>query len=297
MTHDAPDIALPGAGLLGRDFFAETDDGRMLRCMTRGRGDDLVVLEAGLGVSGLSWGPVHDRIGAHARVVSYERAGYGASTPDAETRDIDRLTADLLTVIRAVPHRRLVLVGHSWGGAIVRRAAAALRAEGEGDVPAGLLLVDQSDENASLYFGGTFRFGVGMQRSLLPMLARLRMLAPVMGSLVDDLDEPLRAAVLQASTTVDAARETAEEYRHVVAGLTALREDPVDLGDTPITVLSGLTRPKHGARQRAELIAAHQVTAKQHPSVRFVGAAHSEHLIPFTEPQLVADEALALLGV
>lgn len=293
MTHDDPDTALPGAGLLGRDFFVETEDGRMLRCMTSGTGDDLVVLEAGLGVSGLSWGPVHDLIAEHTRVVSYERAGYGASTPDTEMRDLDRLTADLLTVIRAVPHRRLVLVGHSWGGAVVRRAAAALRAEGA--VPTGLVLVDQSDENASLYFGGAFRFGVGMQRSLLPLFARLRVLAPVMGSVVADLDEPLRTAVLQASTTLDAAGETAEEYRHVVAGLGRLREHPVDLADIPITVISGLARPKQGARQRAELVAAHQLTVQGHPSARFVGAERSEHLIPFTEPQLVADETLALL--
>ncbi|MEJ1088110.1 alpha/beta hydrolase [Microbacterium sp. Mu-80] len=291
---DEPDTALPGAGLLGRDFFVETDDGRMLRTMVRGEGDDLVVLEAGLGMSGLSWGPVHDRIGVHSRVVSYERAGYGASTPDTAPRDIHRLTADLLTVISAVPHRRLVLVGHSWGGAIVRSAAARLRAEGA--TVTGLVLVDQSDENASLYFGGAFRFGAAMQRSLLPLLARLRMLAPVMKSLVAELDEPLRTAVLQASTTVDAARETAEEYRHVVAGLTELRDNRLHLGDLPITVISGLARPKQGARQRAEIVAAHQSTVQQHPSARFVGAERSEHLIPFTEPQLIADEALVLLS-
>src|SRR5690606_19838844 len=103
---DSP--VLPGAALLGRDFFVETEDGRMLRCMTDGDGDDLIVLEAGLGASGLSWGPVHRRIAEHARVVAYERAGYGASTPDTATRDLDRLSHDLLAVIRSVPHRRLV---------------------------------------------------------------------------------------------------------------------------------------------------------------------------------------------
>ena len=60
--------------MLGRDFFVETADGRMLRAMSRGEGDDLVVLEAGLGASGLSWGPVHDAIAGSAHVVAYERA-------------------------------------------------------------------------------------------------------------------------------------------------------------------------------------------------------------------------------
>ena len=286
---------LPGAGLLGRDVFVETGDGRMLRAMLDGDGDgdDLVVLETGLGMSGLSWGPVHGLIAARARVVTYERAGYGASTPDDEPRTLDRLTDDLLAVIRSVPHRRLVLVGHSWGGAVVRNAAARLRAEGA-DV-AGLVLVDQSDENAELYFSAGFRTGVKMQRWMLPLFARIGLLRTMMKPLVAELDEPLRTAVLAASTTLEAARESAEEYRGVVPGLAALRDRPLDLNGIPVTVISGLARPKHGARQRAEIVAAHQTTAAQHPSARFVGADRSEHLVPFTEPQLVADEALALL--
>lgn len=289
---DSP--VLPGAALLGRDFFVETEDGRMLRCMTDGDGDDLIVLEAGLGASGLSWGPVHRRIAEHARVVAYERAGYGASTPDTATRDLDRLSHDLLAVIRSVPHRRLVLVGHSWGGPIVRHAAARLRAEGAN--VAGLVLVDPSDENAATYFSRAFRIGVAMQRGLLPMFARLRLLGPVMGGMVSDLDEPLRAAVLQASTTMAAARESAEEYRHVTAGLAALRDSPALPGDVSLTVISGLARPKHGSRQRSEIVAAHQTTAAQHPGARFIGAERSEHLIPFTEPRVVADAALAVLS-
>lgn len=283
----------PGAGLLGADLFVETEDGRMLRTMLAGEGDDLVVLEAGLGMSGLCWGPVHERIAAGTRVIAYDRSGYGASTPDTQPRALDRLTDDLLAVIRAMPHRRLVLVGHSWGGAIARNAAARLLAAGASVT--GVVLVDQSDENAAVYFSSAFRFGAGMQRSLLPVLARLRLLRPMMKGLVTGLDEPLRAAVLDASTSTDAAREAAEEYRHVVAGLTALRERPPALGGTPITVISGLARPKQGAHQRADVVAAHQVTAAQHPGGKFVGADRSEHLIPFTEPKLIADEALALL--
>ena len=286
-------------GLLGQDVFVETEDGRMLRTMIgnaglHGESDDLIVLEAGLGLSGLCWGPVHARISAHARVVAYERAGYGASSPDTEPRDLDRLADDLLAVVRSVPHRRLVLVGHSWGGAIVRAAAARLVASGDG--VAGLVLVDQSDENAAAYFSGAFRFGAWMQRALLPSLARLRGLAPMMKSMVAGLDDPLRAAVLQASSTVDAARETAAEYRHVAAGLADLRDRPLSLGEAHVTVISGLARPKYGTRQRAEIVAAHRATAAQHPGGRFVGAERSEHLIPFTEPQLIADEALALFA-
>ena len=61
--------------------------------MTAGGGDDLVVLEAGLGASGLYWGPVHRELAQHVRVVAYERAGYGAS---AAAREPVQAAADRL---------------------------------------------------------------------------------------------------------------------------------------------------------------------------------------------------------
>lgn len=68
---------IPGERLLGEDRMLTTPDGRRLRTMVRGDGTDLVVLEAGLGISGLYWGAVHERLAAHTQVVAYERAGYG----------------------------------------------------------------------------------------------------------------------------------------------------------------------------------------------------------------------------
>ncbi|QIS44614.1 hypothetical protein [Clavibacter capsici] len=47
------------AGPLGREVTVSTLDGRLLRTMVAGDGSDLVVLEAGLGGSGLTWGLVH----------------------------------------------------------------------------------------------------------------------------------------------------------------------------------------------------------------------------------------------
>ncbi len=49
-------------GPLGQEVTVAAPDGRLLRAMLDGAGDDLVVLEAGLGGSGLTWGPVHARL-------------------------------------------------------------------------------------------------------------------------------------------------------------------------------------------------------------------------------------------
>lgn len=119
-------------GLLGRDVTVTTADGRRLHSMVAGDGDgdDLVVLEAGLGGSGLTWGLVHGILARTHRVVAYDRAGLGDSDPDPAPRDLDRLADDLEAVIAAFPHRRLVLAGHSWGGPIVRVVAARRIAQG-----------------------------------------------------------------------------------------------------------------------------------------------------------------------
>lgn len=46
---------------------------------------------------------------------------------------------------------------------------------------------------------------------------------------------------------------------------------------------------------RDDLSAAHAASVRAHPAGRFVQARRSGHLVPFTEPELVAQGALALL--
>lgn len=238
-----------GQGLLGDDHLISTPDGRTLRAMVAGEGEDLVVLEAGLGVSGLYWGPVHAAVAEGARVVAYERAGFGASSPDERPRDLVRLAADLHTVLEAFPHRRLVLVGHSWGGPIARTVAADRLTAGLS--LEGVVLVDQSDENSSLYFSAMARLMDAVQIGLMVPLARLRLLGPLSAGLVNGLDEPLRSATISASTSIAAARSAVAELVHVVDGLRGLRSAPADLGELSIHVLSGQRSGTLDAKARA----------------------------------------------
>lgn len=285
-----------GWGLLGEDRLIDAGDGRALRAMIAGDGDDLVALEAGLGVSGFYWGPVHQAISRSARVVAYERAGFGASTLDSgHPRDVTRLAADLRTVIDAIPHRRLVLVGHSWGGPIVRTAAAARLAQG---LPVdGIVLVDQSDEHeADLYGSRTVRAGDALQRALMMPLARLRLLAPLIRAQASGLPEPLLSAVAASSSSVDAARAMAAELAHVADDLRRLRDDPPELGEVGMSVISGQRHTRLDRRIRSRLIQAHRDTASEYPGAHFVAAERSGHMIPVTEPELIAAEALSFLG-
>src|SRR5699024_5389044 len=105
--------------------WVATTDGRQLRAVVAGTGTDLVVLETGLGAAALA---------PHCRLVAYDRAGYGRSDPGPGPRDLSRLADDLLAVVGAVDHSRLVLAGHSWGGPLARLAAARLMEEATGSL-------------------------------------------------------------------------------------------------------------------------------------------------------------------
>lgn len=261
--------------------------------MVRGDGDDLVVLEAGLGMSGLYWGPVHELIADNARVVAYERAGYGASSPHPVPRSLDRLADDLDVVIDAFPHRRLVLVGHSWGGPIVRTAAAHRLAR-EQSID-GVVLVDPTDEHADLYFSRAARIMFSVQASMSVPLARVRLLTSLTRATLRGLSDELTDATLDASCSLAGARASAAELRQLEPELHRLRETPEVLGDTPIRVITGRKAGKSEAKVRTALNHAHQEAVDAHPGALLVSAEHSGHMVPLTEPGLIAAQVSAIL--
>ena len=273
--------------------FVTTPDGRRLRTFASGPLDagTVVVLEAGLGASGLYWGLVHRMLAERVRVVAYERAGYGESTPDPAPRTLERLADDLDTVVNAQEPSRLVLVGHSWGGPIVRRLAARRLAAG---APMdGVVLVDQSDEHAALYFRPSTRRLFAFSAAVLEPAARLGLLRAQLRSLVDGMDPIAAAQALDASTNPGAARAAAAEQRMVRSELAGLRSRPPRLGDLPMRVISGM-KETPADRTRGPLIAAHLETVAAHPGAVHVRAEQSGHVVTASEPELVAQQVLEL---
>jgi hypothetical protein len=65
------------------------------------------------------------------------------------------------------------------------------------------------------------------------------------------------------------------------------------LSDLPIAVLSGQRSGRLEAKARASIVRAHRETAAQYASARFVPAERSGHMIPVSEPDLVASEAVS----
>jgi pimeloyl-ACP methyl ester carboxylesterase len=113
--------------------------GRALFITCIGTGSPTVVLEAGGGNSADTWAGVQPEIARSTRVCSYDRAGLGQSDPaPTGVRTVQDSVDDLHALLAAAgvsgPY---VLVGHSFGGLIVRLYASQYL-----DDVAGLVLVD-----------------------------------------------------------------------------------------------------------------------------------------------------------
>lgn len=115
---------------------------RQLEVIQMGQGNATVVFEAGFATGWPTWRRVLPNLSSDARLVAYSRAGVGNSdaptavpTLNDRVRDLEAL---LTTTQVPAPY---VLVGHSYGGLVVRAYAAR-----HPERVAGLVLVDPASE-------------------------------------------------------------------------------------------------------------------------------------------------------
>ena len=112
--------------------------GYALQVVERGEGATTVVFESGFGQGADVWDGVVAELGAACRCVAYARAGLGKSGNDATPKTIAAHLQDLDAVIAArAPGRKVVLVGHSYGGLLATEYARL-----HPDRVQGLVLVD-----------------------------------------------------------------------------------------------------------------------------------------------------------
>jgi pimeloyl-ACP methyl ester carboxylesterase len=132
----SPTPFLSGVSDSGR--LVSIGDGRSLFMDCIGSGTPTILLEAGLGGNTHNWDAVHARLGETARTCAYDRAGSGNSVGPPGVRDAAEEIDDLQRLLAAAklpgPY---VLVGHSYGGLLVRLFAHAHPKD-----TAGIVLVD-----------------------------------------------------------------------------------------------------------------------------------------------------------
>jgi pimeloyl-ACP methyl ester carboxylesterase len=112
--------------------------GRRMHLVESGVGSPVVVLESGIAASCLNWTNIHAEVARFTRVCSYDRASLGWSDAAGTTRVTSHLIDELHELLKtAKVSGPYVLVGHSYGGMLVRAYAAKYP-----DEVAGLVLVD-----------------------------------------------------------------------------------------------------------------------------------------------------------
>lgn len=102
-----------------------------------------VILEAGMGDFSVEWSLVQPGVARFARVCSYDRAGDGWSELGPHPRTMHQIVYELHTLLdKAGEHPPYVLVGHSYGGWLVRLYQAMYPSD-----VAGMVLVEAGADN------------------------------------------------------------------------------------------------------------------------------------------------------
>jgi len=227
-----------------------------------------------------------------AHLVTYDRAGFGRSGRIKQQLRINDMAADLVALIDAtVPDgATLVLVGHSMGGLIARRAAERLGAR-----LGALLLLDPTPETAPVYdrFDRTAK-QVDLSLAIGQPLMWFRPLAWLStGNIRRVYPRDTYATMLGEDFTPAGIGQTRKEFKAVAAAIHQFRAAPPTAPDCPTVVLSA-TRPLRRGSDPKTLGAHQRRWVESLPNGRFE-PVDSSHFIQAEQPELVAETIRRLL--
>ncbi|MFE2295832.1 alpha/beta fold hydrolase [Streptomyces sp. NPDC059452] len=248
-----------------------------------------VVFEGGLAAGRSYWAGVQAALADVAPTVVYDRSGLGRSpaAPPGVSRRLHALADDLGDLLDHLgPAGPYLLVGHSWGGPLVRLAAAARPAR-----VAGLVLVDPADEACDLLFEPLMRRTERVGQWVTVGLARLGLLGRAYRSLTAALPPDAAADLRAEAYTVAMTRTRGRELEDAAGDLRALLKSPPGLAGLPVTVVSaGRTSVGMPESVRRRATVSHAYRARQSPHGRHVVLPEADHLVLTTSAAELAEE-------
>jgi pimeloyl-ACP methyl ester carboxylesterase len=253
--------------------------GHKLHIWCTGSGEPTVVLENGLGGSGLGWSFVQPEVARFTRVCSYDRAGTGYSDPGPSPRTARRIGQELAQLLDRTGIRGpLVLVGASIGGLFVRVFSSE-----HGERVVGLVLVDASHEDQEMDLPRIAPF--------VPFLSSVgvfRLLGVSFGGTGESLPPSVQRFARATAFRASAYQATADEGTHLPESAAEVRASRRKLAIPVVVVTAGrdpdptwrsLQRDQVGLSERGC-----QVIAEQ-----------SGHAIALGQPQAVVDAIRAVV--
>jgi pimeloyl-ACP methyl ester carboxylesterase len=286
------------------------------RC--EGSGAPAVVLEAGIAASSLSWTRVQPEVAQFTRACSYDRAGLAWSETAAAPRTLTALVSELRSLLRqaGIPPP-YVLVGHSFGGIVIRAFART-----HPDEIAGLVFVDTlhpaewcepSREQRQLLRGGIFlsRVGgalarLGVVRLCLSMLSGgspgpprqfSRLFGQRAAALLENMVGEVQKLPPEVHPAVQAHWSSPRAFQGMRLHLAALPDCCADiakgndaLGDKPVVVLSA-------GRRDARWLAADAALARTSTKGSHFVSSRSGHWVHLDDPELVVGAIRGVVGM
>jgi pimeloyl-ACP methyl ester carboxylesterase len=263
-----------------------------------GEGSPTVILEAGLNDFYVTWAKVQPEIAKSTRVCSYDRAGLGWSQPSPNPRTTEVMAEELHTLLRNTGIEGLyILVGHSFGGIVVRSFAQQYPAE-----MAGMVLVDSAHEQqiSRLPF---------LQDSAEELVAQFRTLSLLSTSGLMALSPasiPNRGFPEGAYRQYQAVLATTDYFNGAIAETRAFysatpESKPLSLGDRPLIVLhhgildANAENSTQQVRFEEEWTKMQDELAELSSNTKLIIAERSGHYIQLDQPELVIDSILELV--
>jgi pimeloyl-ACP methyl ester carboxylesterase len=276
--------------------------GHRLHLYCTGAGNPTVVLEAMSAGWSLYWSTVQPEVAKFTRVCSYDRAGYGWSDPGPTPRTGQQIAAELHTLlIKAGIDGPYVLVGHSFGGFIVR----LFRDQHPSEV-AGMVLVDAGYEEELNQAEFRKFFDAGRRQlsalrivtplGVLRLLSSLDLLPPYIEKQSQRVPSDVRPMLRAGRVRTAYVTAIANESEVLPVTLEQVRAAS-SIGDLPLVVLTAngptwwpdLQREVDAAQLKEEWLDMQQKLTRLSSQSRQEFADKSSHFMQFDQPEIIID--------